>query len=367
MYAIGWLFWNALSALFPFGIGTLLAYLLMPLVNRLNKDMPRWAAILIVYLGSLLILISLGAYIIPLLVIQVNEFLQSIPSISVQDIEKQVQELLGAYERNVPLQVREPVQEGITSAYETLKQNLTSYVQGLGAFLFNSVMQIVNTLMFLFGFLVVPFWVFYVMNDYRAGYRFVNQMIHPRARADVWTVVKIVDRILSGYIRGQILLGIAVGGAAGAGLFVLRLAGFKIEYILLLAVIAGVTELIPVIGPVIGAVPAIILGLFQSPGTVVAVAILYIGIQMLENNFLVPRIIGESVGIHPAFLIVLMVVMSQVFGFVGIILAAPLSAVVRDIFLYVYGRLQDVPAPAGVLPGDVPDDGSAPPPPAGAS
>ncbi|NTV64576.1 MAG: AI-2E family transporter, partial [Oscillochloris sp.] len=124
----------------------------------------------------------------------------------------------------------------------------------------------------------------------------------------------------------------------------------NVNYILLLAVIAGFTELIPVIGPILGAVPAVILGFIDSPTTGVAVLILYILIQQLENNFLVPRIVGDSVGLHPSILMVLLVVCSQVFGLAGAILSAPMGAISRDVFSYLYGRLSEPPLPAGLLP-----------------
>ena len=104
------------------------------------------------------------------------------------------------------------------------------------------------------------------------------------------------------------------------------------------------------IGPIIGAVPAVILGFVDSPTTGIAVLILYIAIQQLENNFLVPRIVGDSVGLHPAILMVLLVVCSQVFGLAGAILSAPMGAISRDVFSYLYGRLSEPPQPAGLLP-----------------
>jgi hypothetical protein len=159
--------------------------------------------------------------------------------------------------------------------------------------------------------------------------------------------------VFSSYIRGQIVLGLLVGAAAWVGLTILDLAGFNVRYAILLAVIAGVTELIPIIGPVIGAIPAIAMGFFDSPTTALAVAILYALIQQLENNFLVPRIVGESVGIHPAILMIVLILFSQ-FGLLGIILSAPLAAVGRDIFRYVYGRLSDPPRPAGLLTDEPP-------------
>jgi hypothetical protein len=132
--------------------------------------------------------------------------------------------------------------------------------------------------------------------------------------------------------------------------------------VLILAVIAGVTELIPLIGPVLGSIPAIILGFTDSPTTGFAVLALYIAIQQLENNFLVPRIVGDSVGLHAAVLMVLLVVCSQVFGLLGAILSAPMGAVFRDVFQYLYGRLSEPPTPPGFMPARLRKAGVATPP-----
>jgi hypothetical protein len=91
---------------------------------------------------------------------------------------------------------------------------------------------------------------------------------------------------------------------------------------------------------------------------------LYILIQQLENSLLVPRIVGESVGIHPAVLMIVLVLCTQVLGFFWIILAAPIAAVLRDVFRYVHGRLSNPPRPAGVLPDEpLPAHAGEPPPP----
>ncbi len=345
VYGVVWTLWVTRSALLPFVIGIALIYLLMPLVNILDAFMPRWSSILLVYIASLLVLIGLATYIIPLVVYQATQLIQSIPTFSVDDIRAQANELLGEYERLVPLEVREPVEEGISSAYMRLKENLSTYAQGLGAFLFNRVLQFINTLIFLISLVVIPVWMFYVMNDYQSGREAVNRFLPRRIRDDFWSVVEIVDRLLSSYIRGQIFLSLVVGMAASSGLFILGLFGFKVKYILLLAFIAGMMEFVPIIGPVLGAIPAVLLGLLHSPTTALAVAILYLVIQVLENNFLVPRILGESVGIHPSILIVIMVVSGHMFGLIGVILVAPTLAIARDVFMYAYHRLGDTPMP----------------------
>ena len=355
IYGIGWLLWAASSVLTPFIIGIALAYLLLPLVNRLNVRQPRWIAILLVYVGSFALLFGFFAYLVPPLINQVNQLLGAIPNIT--QIQQWSSMAMDTYQQaltTLPTGVRSTVEQSVSSivnnGINTLRANFVSYLQGIGVFLLDSILSVVNTVTFLMGFFLIPFWLFYVLMDQRAGAEAINQMLPSWLRDDFWALVAIIDHDVSSYVRGQIILGLAVGAAAGIGLVVLELFGMRVNYILLLAVIAAMTELIPVIGPIIGAVPAVILGFIDSPTTGIAILILYIAIQQLENNFLVPRIVGDSVGLHPAILMVLLVVCSQVFGLIGAILSAPMGAIARDVFSYLYGRLCEPPLPAGLLP-----------------
>ncbi len=355
LYLIGWLVVNAGSAVTPFIFGGVLAYLFLPLVNFFNRWLPRWLAILAVYLLTFGILVLAVALVVPPLIAQIADLIRSLPDIAT--IQREANRLLDEYEQllaSLPPALQAEVQNAIASAasegLSTLRANFVNYLQSIGQFLVNSVLSVVNTVTFLLGFFLIPFWLFYVLMDQRAGRDYLDRMIHPRLRADFWAMITIIDHDLSGYLRGQLILGTSVGLAAWIGLTALNMAGMEIPYTVLLAVVAGVTELVPVIGPIIGAIPAILLGLADSPTTALAVTILYIAIQQLENHILVPRIIGESVGVHPAILMVVLVVCSQVFGLLGAILSAPLSAMARDLFLYLYGRLSDPPSPAGVLP-----------------
>lgn len=366
--AIVWLVAAASSALTPFLIGVILAYLFLPFVNRLERRVPRWAAILIVYIAVIGLVITFFGFLMPPLIDQVGQLIRALPDIPT--IQSWINRLVEEYQTllaNLPLGMREEVQNTlsgiVTQAANTLRTNFVSYLQGVGTFVLESVLSVVNTVSFLLGFFLVPFWLFYVLMDQRAGQEHLNHMLPHWFRADFWTVIKIVDYDFSGYLRGQLLLGLVVGSAAGAGLTILNLLGMEIPYVLLLAVIAGVTELVPIIGPILGSIPAIILGFMDSPTTGIAVLILYIGIQQLENNFLVPRIVGDSVGLHPAVLMVLLVTCAQVFGVLGAILSAPVGAVSRDIFSYLYGRLSEPPQPAGLLPPRIRESiGSADPP-----
>jgi predicted PurR-regulated permease PerM len=346
---IVWVLSKAWTALIPFQIGIVLAYLLLPFVNRLERYMPRWAAILFTFTTGIVVIWAAIAFLTAPLSEQVGRLFASIPT------SEQLDGWLGQLEsiyQNVPAEWRPMIDDGIDEFLSFLQTNVAGYLRTTVSFLITTALSLINTATFLFGFLVVPFWLFFVMNDYHAGTRAFDRILASWLRADFWAVLRIIDKIFSKYIRGQLLLGVIIGIAAYVGLTLLKLAGVGgIQYELLLAVIAGVTELVPLIGPVIGAIPAVILGFTDSWQSGLAVLALYIGIQQLENNFLVPRVQGQSIEIHPAILSAALVALSQ-FGFIWLVLAAPLVAIIRDLFRYVYGRLGDPPAPAGVIPGD---------------
>jgi predicted PurR-regulated permease PerM len=344
-YVVGWLLVSALPSLTPFIIGLVLAYVMLPLVNQLARKMPRWLAILTVYAGGIVLVVVLIAYIAPVVSDQIEQLANNFPAL-IDRLQVIGRDLLQQYQSSVPPSIRGPLEEGVRNGLRTLQSNISTYVQGIGAFLFAQILQIINTVTFLVGFLIIPVWLFYVLNDVGKGRAYVDRLLHARARPDFWNIWGIIDRVFSDYIRGQLLLGVAVGAMVGVFLVLLGLFDLGVgNYILLLAIIAGITELIPIIGPIIGAIPGVIIGFTVSPGTGLAVLLVYVAVQQLENNLLVPRIIGESVGIHPALLTVVLIAMGHVFGLLGVVLAAPLSAIARDLFIYVYRRLDGL-APA---------------------
>lgn len=345
LYAVGWLLWNALPAMTPFIIGLVLAFLMLPIVNRLDRFMPRWLAILTVYVGGIVVLVVAGNYLVPLAGSQFQQLIDNLPT--VDQLQTMTNDLVRRYRDLVPASFQQPIDNGVRSALQTAQANATAYLQQAGTFVLNQVIQIINTVTFLIGFLIIPIWLFYVLNDQAQGWRFVDRRLHPRIRADFWNIWGMISSVLNDYIRGQLILGLAVGSMVGVGLFALRLLGFEIRYILLLAIVAGITELIPIIGPIIGAIPGVLIGFFGGEGGAqagLAVLAVYIVVQQLENNFLVPRIIGESIGIHPAILTVVLIAMGQIYGLWGVILAAPVSAIGRDLFTYIYRRLEGLSA-----------------------
>ena len=339
--AIGWLLWNARTALSPFAMGLVLAYLLLPIVNVLAEHMPRSVAILIVYVGVIVLIIGAIAYVVPPVVIQIQQLIASIPP--VDQLQGVITQLLQQYQSQVPEVIRQPINEGLDNALRDAQTHFTLYVQQVGVFLLSQIFQLLNVVSFLVGFLIVPIWLVYVLNDVGQGRPFLNHLLHPRLRADFWIIWGIVNQVLGSFVRGQIVLGVSVGMMVGAGLLVLQLLGFRVSYILLLTIFAGVTELVPLIGPWLGAIPGVLLGFLVSPQTALAVVIVYVIVQQIEINYLRARIIGESIGIHPAILMVILIAMGYSFGLLGIVMAAPISAIARDLFIYVHRRLEGIP------------------------
>ncbi len=332
------------NAVVPFVLGLVLAYLLLPLVNRLSKRMPRPLAIAVVYVLIALIMAGLALLIVPPLVSQARRLLGEVSNPA--NWSTIAQSAIAWYENTIPPELRAPTSGILQQLVAAVQANLSSILQTTGRFLLNQALGALSVVSFLFGLLVVPVWLFYVLSDARRARVTLNRLMHPRIRTDFWNLWTITDRTLNAYIRGQLTLGLIVGVAAWAGLFALDFVpGVEVDYILLLAIWAGVAELVPMVGALLGAIPAVLVALaVGGPLSAGAVTALFFVIQFVENNVLVPRVIGESVGIHPAILLVVIVIASQVLGFIGVVIAAPLAAIARDVYRYVWHRLNGQPA-----------------------
>jgi predicted PurR-regulated permease PerM len=252
----------------------------------------------------------------------------------------------------LPIEVQQAIADVAARVAATVRDNVLGIAQGTTNVLIDTLLSAVNFISFIVGFLVVPFWLVYVLKDQPVGARALDRLLHPAIRADFWAVLRIVDRTFGRYLRGQLILGLLVGTLVFIGFFVLQLIGVPaIPYQLLLAVVAGLLELVPYFGPVLSAVPAALVALTVSPQAALAVVLMYWAVQQLENYLLVPRVTGDAVDINPAVLMVALIALAQ-FGFIWLILGAPVLAIARDLFVYAYGRLSEPPRPAGLLPGE---------------
>lgn len=336
------LLWTGRGALPAFVIGLALAFVLDPIVTFLARiGVPRWAGVLTSYLIVVGVVWAIIAYAVPPIAAQGRELIEHLPELG-QSLSGWQQAVLDWY-AGLPLpdSVRETIDEQIAASGHVL----ADFLAGLLA---PTVTALLRAATFVVGLVVVPVWLFFVLKD-RA--RFVPSVAGalPMAwRADVENVLGLLSRVGGRWVRGQLLLGASVFGATVTGLTILTFIGFSDfgQFTLILALIAGVLEWVPIIGPIISAVPAILIGLAISPAAAIAAAVLYTVIQQLENHVLVPKVMGDAVELHPAVLIMSLVVGGALFGLGGAILAAPVVASGRDLYRYGFHRFGGV-VPAG--------------------
>jgi predicted PurR-regulated permease PerM len=285
-WGLGALLWNARDALLPFEVGAVLAYLLLPLVNRLSRRLPRAVATLVVFLGGLLVFALILAAVLPPLTAQLLHLTSTPPDFTA--FGRQVERVQVLYRRLPDAQQRFII-DGLSGAIGAARDNIVGYRQTAGTFLVGGVFNILNVFSFLLGFFILPFWLFYVLKDQPDGRRALDRLLPPWLRPDFWAGMGIVDEVLGRFIRGQLLLAVTIAVLAFGGLTGLQIAGVAgIQYTVVLAVFAGIAELIPLVGPIISAIPAILVGLAYSWQTTAIITALYLVIQQLENNLIAP-------------------------------------------------------------------------------
>ena len=189
--------------------------------------------------------------------------------------------------------------------------------------------------------LLLPVWVFYLLKDRVALTSQFDRALPGAWRFDIVGRARIVQRVFGQWVRGQLILGIAVGVFTFIGLTILSRLVDPVfgRYAMLLSVIAGVLELLPIIGPIISAIPAVLLAATAGLEPVIAALVLYTLVQQVENNLLVPKIQGDAVELHPAAVMFAIVIGGSLAGLLGAILALPIAAAFRDVVRYLFRRL----------------------------
>lgn len=334
-------------ALTPFLVGAVIAYVVLPFVNWLDRLMPRFLAVVLVLAGVVVIAGAFISQLVPVLGEQIFRLTLLLPDKA--EIQQYADDLRQWYQ-NLPEPTQVLVDDLLDQIGLTVRGNLDIYFSQVIDLTIQTVLNLVNTVAFVLGFLVVPAWLLSILKDQRTGVETIDRMLPKWMRADFWAFVRIADRTFRAFIDGQLVLGIIVGLLVYGGLVILEEIGVKIaDYKLLLALFAGLMQLIPSVGPIIAGVVFFVGGSLSSLESAVILLSLYIAIEQLVGRFVAPHLERRYINIHPAVLVVAIVALSE-FGVIWVLLAAPVTAVIRDTYRYIYGRLNDPPLLAGVLP-----------------
>ncbi len=336
---LGLLLWMARDAVRPFIIGLLFVYLLDPLVKRLAaRGIRRSLAILIVYAGAITAFIAFLWVTVGPLIDELVRFIADFPALAEQ-LSAQLQKLYDLYSHlELPAALREWIDQIIAG--------IGSGGGGGGAgldlsFLLPLVSGAGSLIGAVFAYLILPVFVFYLLKDRVALTASFDRSLPSAWRFDVWALIRSVERVFGQWVRGQIILGFAVGIFTFIGLMILSRTVDPVfgRYAVLLSIIAGVLELVPIIGPIISAVPAVLLAATAGPVPVAAALGLYLLVQQVENNLLVPKIQGDAVELHPAIVMAAIIIGGSLAGLLGAILALPVTAAGRDVVRYLFRRM----------------------------
>jgi predicted PurR-regulated permease PerM len=321
------------SALGPFVVGLVLAYLLdIPVERMARVGLPRWVSVLIVYAVFVVVLIQALLIVLRPLGTELATFIREFPSFTAQVAD---------------MYAHLDLPPALRNAVDTWLTDLGQGVGGLNPTdLLPVVTGIAGIVSSIVGYIIIPVWIFYLIKDRpaltAAAERSMPAEWHPDARA----VSFLALRVFGQWLRGQLFLGLTVGAATFVGLLLLSVTVDPVfgRFAILLSIIAGVLELLPIIGPIIAAIPAVLLALTGGIDAAVAAVVLYTVIQQLENNLLVPKIQGDAVELHPSAVMLALVIGGAIAGLLGAILALPVAAAGRDVFRYLFHRLDELPA-----------------------
>ena len=306
------------KVILPFLYALLFVYIMRPVVNFLDdRGMPRIIALLISYAALVMVLILLGMYVGPILFKESNGLIGKFPGY---------------------IAIANGYLNDILKAHPFLKgDQATSLLTGLGnsfkSFLQRAVLSMPEITASVFGgvfnFILAPIIAFYVLKDLDAIRTTVSEMIPEKHRAEGMQLVRKIDCIVGGFLKGQALVALSVGVLCGIALYTLG-----VDYAILLGFLIGIFNIIPYLGPIIGGAPAVIIALGTSWQLAIMVIVVLIVVQQLDSVFISPRIMSQQVNLHPTVVIFALLAGGTMLGVIGMLIAIPIAAVGKALYLH---------------------------------
>ena len=323
-FAFFYLLYVLRSVLMPFVAGILLAYLLDPMVDRLQKlKISRTVATLIVCFMTVLIVMPCIGLLFSMIENQIALLVKATPSYLSLIMEK-IKPVLADMNERFP-DLKSANIEGL------LKANIGNGMKFAGKILkalMSNGFALINLISLL---LIMPVVTFYMLRDWDSFVKKVEALLPKKSRKGIMEAFKEIDKIIAGFIRGQLSVCLILGLFYSIGL---KLVGLELG--LLIGFIAGIISFIPYVGSITGFILGCVLA-FAQYGDIThvlyVVAVFMLG-QFVEGNFLTPKLVGESVGLHPVWVMFALLAGGVLLGFLGLMLAVPLAAIIGVLVRY---------------------------------
>lgn len=307
----------------PIFIGFLVAWLFEPLVKKLQaKKVPRLLGCILSYLLILGVIFLIAYMFIPSLVTQIKDFVAAAPEIF-KELTKFVTNIIEKFDTNHLVNIKD-VKKEITSIISNfgmgLVSNLPEYALSIGKTIIN------GGLNFVLGLMIG----FYLLFDFDKVNENIDKMLPKTWKENFRELTKRINTSLRSYVQGVLLVMFLVFLTQSIGL---TLAGMEAP--LLFALFCAVTDIIPYFGPYIGGIPAVIVGFTISPITGICVLISILVVQLLENNFYQPLIMGHTMQLHPVTIMLGLLIFEHFFGILGMVIATPVIACIKVLLIFV--------------------------------
>lgn len=308
-------------------VALILASAVDPWVDGLERiKFPRWLSILLIYLLLVVIIFFVVYLLIPPLVSQVGQLAQNFP--------EYFQKIGFAIDSLKNFSAEHGVLGELDNGISILKGNLSGAVSSV----MSKVADIFGGIVSFFIVLVIAF---YMTVEESAVKRTLTFILPVTYQPFALQLINKVQRKIGDWLKGQLILSGIIGLMAYVGLLILG-----VNYALILAVVAAVGEFVPYVGPVLAAIPAIILAFTQSPIKGGFVLILYIIIQQLENHLLVPKVMQKAVGLNPIISVIALLIGAKIAGLVGVVLAIPVATAISVVTMEIWQTTHKIDASA---------------------
>lgn len=308
----------------PFIVAIVLAYLLSPLVAWLEKKgLNRKLGIALIFV---VIILSLGVFLfflLPKLYSELTKLVEVLPE-RIERVYNYGQNIRNTFaDAGLPAEVNKLIDEQLENGQTFLIESLKGFVKGLPG-LFASL-----------GLLVLaPFLTIYFLIDWEKISEAVVKMVPQKRRGSWKRILQDIDTIIRKYIQGNLIDALIVGIMVGIGVKILGM-----EYAFVVGSICAVTNLIPYFGPLLGAVPSILLALSKSPGMALKVALVIFIVQQIDSNIINPKLMSNKIGLHPLWIVFAILAGGELGGLLGMLVAIPLAAILRMIIKDTYNYL----------------------------
>lgn len=319
--------------LMPFLVAALLAYLGDPVADWLEaRRLPRTAAVSIVFAALVLVILGLVLLLVPMIGAQIEALREALPAM----IRWAQATALPWVEQRFDVELREQL------ALDQVATTITANWRESTDIAATIVARVSRSSLALFGWLaslaLIPVVTFYLLRDWDVLVRRVRELLPRRSEATIARLASECDEVLGAFLRGQLLVMLALGLIYTVGLWLLGL-----DLALLIGMVAGVASIVPYLGTIIGVSAALVASVFQFGDLwhLLGVAAVFVVGQMLEGMLLTPLLVGDRIGLHPVAVIFAVLAGGQLFGFVGVLLALPVAAVVMVLLRHAHDLYKD--------------------------